>query len=80
MAYILKELAGAEKLQAMKLAPAPNTCKAKAVSKYRSILQSANDSWDKAQSSYADSASYYGLDSSQEECVRVADRHHCDKK
>ena len=38
MAYILKELAGADKLQAMKLAPAPNISKANAVSKYRSIL------------------------------------------
>ena len=45
----------------------------------KSILQSANDSWDKAQSSYADSSSYDGSDSSQEECLRVADKHHCDK-
>ena len=65
MAYILKELAGADKLQAMKLAPAPNISKANGVGKYRSILQSANDGWDKAQSSYADSPSYDGSASSQ---------------
>ena len=33
MAYILKELAGADKLQVMKLAPAPNLSKANAVGK-----------------------------------------------
>ena len=38
LAYILKELAGANKLQAMKLAPAPNSNKANAVNKYCSIL------------------------------------------
>jgi hypothetical protein len=38
MAYILKELAGADKLRAMKLAPAPNINKANAVGKYCSIL------------------------------------------
>ena len=43
MAYILKELAGADKLRAMKLAPAPNSNKANAVNKYRSILQGANN-------------------------------------
>ncbi len=63
MAFILKELAGADKLRAMKLAPAPDNNKANAVSKYRSILQGANDSWD-GESSYADSTSYDGLDSS----------------
>jgi len=63
MVYILKELAGVDKLQAMKLAPAPNSNKANLVSKYRSILQGANDSWDR-ESSYADSTSYKGLDSS----------------
>ena len=34
MAYILKELAGADKLRAMKLAPAPNSNKANTVGKY----------------------------------------------
>jgi hypothetical protein len=84
MAFILKELAGANELRAMKLAPAPNTSKANAVGKYRSILQGANDSWSEAESSYADSSSYDykrdGFDSSQEECLRVAHRHHRDKK
>ncbi len=83
LAFILKELAGADELQAMKLAPEPNTSKANAVGKYRSILQNANDSWDGA-SSYADSSSYDyskdGFDSSQEECLRAADQHHRDKK
>jgi hypothetical protein len=58
MAYILKELAGADNLRAMKLAPAPNLNKANAVGKYRSILRSANNSWSKAESSYADLSSY----------------------
>jgi hypothetical protein len=80
MAYILKELADADKLQAMKLAPAPNINKANAVGKYRSILQNANDSWDEAQASGADLSSCDGLDSSQEECLRVANKHHLDKK
>jgi hypothetical protein len=83
LVFILKELAGADELRTMKLAPAPNTSKANAVSKYRSILQGANDSWD-GESSYADLSSYDykkdGFDSSQEECLRVADRHHRDKK
>jgi hypothetical protein len=56
LAFILKELAGADKLRAMKLAPAPNTSKENAVGKYRSILQNANDSYNGA-SSYADSSS-----------------------
>ena len=58
MAYILKELADADELQAMKLAPAPNSSKTNVVGKYRSILRGANDSWSKAESSYADSSSY----------------------
>ena len=78
MAYILKELAGADKLRAMKLAPAPNINKANAVGKYRSILQNANDSWD-GESSYAESSSYDGSDSSQEKSLRVVDKHHRDK-
>jgi hypothetical protein len=77
MAFILKELAGADKLRAMKLAPAPNNNKANAVSKYRSILLGANDSWD-GESSYADLKSYDGLDSSQEKSLSV--KHHHDKK
>ena len=62
----------------MKLAPAPNLRKANAVGKYCSILQSANDSWSNAESSYAGSTSY--VDSSQEECLKVADKHHRNKK
>ena len=58
MAYILKELAGADKLRAMKLASAPSLSKANAVGKYRSILRSANASWSESESSYADSSSY----------------------
>ncbi len=49
MAFILKDLAGADELRTMKLAPAPNTSKANAVSKYRSILQNANDSYRSSQ-------------------------------
>jgi hypothetical protein len=77
MAFILKELAGADELRTMKLAPAPNASKANAVAKYKSILQNANDSWDGA-SSYADSTSYDGSDSSQEKSLSV--KHHRDKK
>ena len=76
LAFILKELAGADELRAMKLAPAPNTSKANAVNKYRSILRGTNDSWDGA-SSYADS-SYDGSESSQEKSLSV--KHHRDKK
>jgi hypothetical protein len=65
LAFILKELEGADELRTMKLAPAPNSNKANAVSKYRSILLGANDSWD-GESSYADSSNYDGSDSSQE--------------
>ncbi len=54
----------------MKLAPAPNTSKANAVAKYKSILQNASDSWDGA-SSYTDSTSYDGSDSSQEKSLSV---------
>ena len=59
MTYILKESAGADKLRAMKLAPAPNSSKANAVGKYCSILRNANDSWD-GESSFADLSSYDG--------------------
>ena len=79
MTYILKELAVADKLQAMKLAPAPNISKANAVGKYRSILRSADDSWD-GKSSYADSSSKDGSDSSQEKSLRVVEKHHRDKQ
>ena len=79
MVYILKELAGADELRAMELAPAPNSNKANAVNKYRSILQVANDNWD-GESSYADSSSYDGSDSSQEKSLRVVDKHQRDKK
>jgi hypothetical protein len=89
MAFILKELADADELNTMKLAPAPNTNKANAVGKYRFIPQNAKDSWDR-ELSYADSSSYAdlssydykkdGLDRSQEECLRAANRHHRDKK
>jgi hypothetical protein len=77
MAYILKELAGADELQANKLAPAPNLNKANAVCKYRSILRSANESWSDAESSYANSMS--DDDSSQEECMKVTNKHHRNK-
>ena len=70
MAFILKELAGADELCTMKLAPAPNTSKANAVGKYRSILQNAKDSWD-GESSYTDSTSYDVLDISQEKSLSV---------
>ena len=63
MRYILKELAGADEPQAMKLSPAPNISKANAVGKYRSILRNVNDSWD-GESSYADLSSKDGSDSS----------------
>jgi len=76
MAFILKELAGADELRTMKLAPAPNSNKANAVAKYKSILQNANDSWDGA-SSYADSTSYDVSDSSQEKSLSV--KHQRDK-
>ena len=79
MAYILKELAGADELRAMKLAPTPNISKANVVGKYRSILRNANDSWD-GESSYTDSSSDDGSDSSQEKSLRVVDKHHRDKK
>jgi len=75
MKFILKELAGADELRNMKLAPAPNVNKANAVQKYKSMLEEA--SW--SNSSFADSStsSYqYGsdFDSSQEECMRVVDQ------
>ena len=75
MAYILKELADADELQATKLAPAPSINKANAVGKYRSILRSAHNSWSNAESSYADSTCED--ESSQEECLKLANRHHC---
>ena len=65
-------------MRAMKLAPEPNSGKANTVGNYRSILQSTNNSWIKAESSYADSTSYNN--SSQEECLRVANKHHRNKK
>ena len=77
MAYILKKLAGADKLQAMKLVPAPNLNKANVVGKYRFILQSVN-SWSTVASSYADSTSCNN--SSQEECLKVAKKQHWNKK
>ena len=76
MEFILKELASADKLHAMKLAPAPNNNKENAVSKYWSILQNANDSWD-GKSSCPDSAREWS-DSSQEKSLSV--KHHRDKK
>ena len=76
MLFILKESAGADELRAMKLAPAPNNNKENAVSKYWSILQNANDSWD-GKSSCPDLASEWS-DSSQEKSLSV--KHHRDKK
>ena len=78
MAYILKELASADELRALKLVQAPNLNKANAVGKYCSILRSANNSWSDAESSYADSTSY--VDSYQEECLKVTNKHHRNKK
>jgi hypothetical protein len=77
LAYILKELAGADELRALKLAPSSNSNKANAVNKYQSILRGANDSCD-GESSYTDSTNYNGSDSSQEKSLSV--KHHCDKK
>ena len=73
--FILKELAGADELRNMKLAPAPNVNKANAVQKYKSTLEDA--SW--SNSSFADSStsSYqYGSisHSSQKECMRVVEQ------
>ncbi len=76
MAFILKESAGADELRAMKLAPAPNNNKANAFSKYWSILQNANESWD-GKSSCPDLASEWS-DSSQEKSLSV--KYHRDKK
>ena len=61
----------------MKLAPAPNVNKANAVQKkYKSTLEDI--SWSNSNSSFADSSSsschYSNFDSSQEECMRVADQ------
>ena len=84
LAYILKELADADELRNMKLAPAPNCSKANAVSKYKATLRGVQKSWSDAESSYADSTSYDyaqdGFDSSQEDCMRVVDRIHRDNK
>jgi len=74
--FILKELAGADELRNMKLAPAPNVNKANAVQKYKSTLEDI--SWSNSNSSFADSSSsscnYSNFDSSQEECMRVVDQ------
>ena len=53
MKFILKELAGADELRNMKLAPAPNVNKANAVQKYKSTLEEASH-W--SNSSLADSS------------------------
>ena len=53
--FILKELAGADELRNMKLAPAPNVNKANAVQKYKSTLEDI--SWSNSNSSFADSSS-----------------------
>ena len=71
-------MVGADKLQAMKLKPAPNSNKANAVGKYCSILQSANNSWRNAESSFADSTSEG--DSLHEVCLTVTNKHHHNKK
>jgi hypothetical protein len=54
MKFILKELAGADELRNMKLAPAPNVNKANAVQKYKSTLEDASSIW--SNSSFADSS------------------------
>ena len=80
VAFILKELASADELRNMKLAPAPNSNKANAVRKYKATLEGVRDNW--SESSLADSSmtSYAygndGFDSSQEECMRVVERQH----
>ena len=77
MKFILKELAGADELRNMKLAPAPNVNKANAVQKYKSTLEEASH-W--SNSSLADSSmssypyGHEGFDSSEEECMRVVDQ------
>ena len=79
MKFILKELADADELRNMKMAPAPNVNKAHAVMKHKATLEGLNN-W--STSSHADSSmsSYNyaddGFDSSQEEVMRVADRAH----
>jgi hypothetical protein len=76
--FILKELADADELRNMKMAPAPNVNKAHAVIKHKATLEGALEKW--STSSYADSStSSYpyaddGFDSSQEECMKVVDR------
>ena len=74
--FILKELAGADELRNMKLAPAPNVNQANAVQRYKSILEDASSC---SNASLADSSmsSYpYGsdFDSSQDECMRVVEQ------
>ena len=75
MKFILKELAGADELRNMKLAPAPNVNKANAVQKYKSTLEDA--SWSNSSFAESSTSSYqYGsdFDSSQEECMRVVEQ------
>ena len=71
-------MAGADKLQAIKLAPDHNINKSNAVGKYSSIIQIANDIWDR-ESSYADLSIYDELDSSQEKSLKLVDKHHREK-
>ena len=75
MAFIVKELAGADKLRNMKLAPAPNVNKANAVNKYKSVLEDASWSKSSIEDSSMDSYKYGSdFDSSQEECMRVVEQ------
>ena len=84
LAVIIKELSDADELRNMKLAPAPTVNKANAVSKHRATLEGALSNW--STSSFADSSTSsfgYGSDvsdSTQEECLRVAERHQYKKE
>jgi hypothetical protein len=73
MAFIVKELAGADELRNMKLAPAPNVNKANAVNKYKSAL----DEWSNSSLAESSMDSYHyesDFDSSQEACMRVVEQ------
>ena len=72
-AFIVKELAGADELRNMKLAPAPNVNKANAVQKYKSAL----DDWSNSSLAESSMESYQyesDFDSSQEACMKVVEQ------
>ena len=71
--FIVKELACADELRNMKLAPAPNVNKANAVQKYKSAL----DEWSNSSLAESSMDSYQyesDFDSSQEACMRVVEQ------